>query len=99
MLGAKKIDIFTKVLFPAALPSILTGFRVGLGVAWMCLISAEMLPGSIAGVGYMITHAYQVTRIDIVIAGIVSISTIGFIFDFGFQMIEKRYFKWQRLSR
>lgn len=98
-LGASEIDIFTKVLFPGALPSIFTGLRVGLGVAWMCLISAEMLPGSIAGVGYMITHAYQVTRIDIVVSGIVAISIVGAIFDFGFQMVEKKYFKWQRLSR
>lgn len=97
MLGATKGDIFIKVLFPGSLPSIFTGLRVGLGVAWMCLISAEMLPGSIAGVGYMITHAYQVTRIDIVIAGIVSISLIGGIFDFTFQLIERKYFKWQRL--
>ena len=98
-LGAKNIDILTKVLLPGAMPSILTGLRVGLGVAWMCLISAEMLPGSIAGVGYLITHAYQVTRIDIVIAGIISISTVGTFFDLAFQKIEKECFKWQRLSR
>lgn len=98
-LGAREIDIFIKVLFPAALPSIFTGLRVGLGVAWMCLISAEMLPGSIAGVGYMITHAYQVTRIDIVISGIVAISIVGSLLDYGFQFIEKKYFKWQKLVK
>lgn len=99
VLGANKIDIFTKVLFSAALPSIFTGLRVGLGVAWMCLVSAEMLPGSIAGIGYMITHAYQVTRIDIVISGIIAISLMGAFFDFTFQMFERKYFKWQRLER
>ena len=98
-LGAKNTDILIKVLLPGAMPAILTGLRVGLGVAWMCLISAEMLPGSIAGVGYLITHAYQVTRIDIVIVGVISISTIGSIFDLVFQKIEKKCFKWQRLSR
>ncbi len=97
--GASDLDIFTKVLFPGALPSIFTGLRVGFGVAWMCLVSAEMLPGSIAGIGYMITHAYQVTRIDIVISGIVSISVVAAILDYGFQAIEKKYFKWQRLEK
>lgn len=95
-LGATQGDIFKKVLIPAALPSIVTGMRVGLGVAWMCLISAEMLPGSISGVGYMITHAYQVTRIDIVIAGIIAISLVGAIFEFLFQWIDKRFFRWQK---
>lgn len=99
MLGAKEKDIFLKVLFPGALPSIFTGLRGGLGSAWMALISAEMLPGSIAGVGYMISHAYQVTRIDIVIAGIISIGIVGSILDLGFRLVEKKYFKWQRLSK
>lgn len=94
-LGGSRTDIFLKVLIPGSLPSILTGMRVGLGVAWMCLISAEMLPGSISGVGYMITHAYQVTRIDIVIAGIIAISLVGAIFEFLFQWIDRRFFQWQ----
>ncbi len=99
MLGASKKDIYMKILYPGALPSIFTGFRVGLGSAWMCLICAEMLPGSIAGVGYMISHAYQVTRIDVVIAGIISIGLVGGFLDLGFRFIEGRYFKWQRLAR
>lgn len=98
-LGARKRDIFVKVLFPASLPSIVTGLRVGLGVAWMCLVSAEMLPGSIAGIGYLITHAYTMARTDIVIAGMISISLVGGLFDNSFQLIERKFFKWQRLER
>ncbi|HBI27942.1 MAG TPA: ABC transporter permease, partial [Peptococcaceae bacterium] len=51
VLGANNREIFSKVLIPAAAPSIVNGMRTGLGVAWMCLVSAEMLPGSISGVG------------------------------------------------
>jgi len=98
-LGADKWTVFRKVLLPASLPSIVTGLRVGLGVAWMCLVSAEMLPGSLAGVGYLITHAYTVARTDIVIAGMISISLVGGVIDHGFQMIERRYFKWQRMEK
>ncbi|WP_350344243.1 ABC transporter permease [Proteinivorax tanatarense] len=98
-LGATKKDIFFKILFPAAMPSILTGLRVGLGVAWMCLVSAEMLPGSIAGVGYLITHAYTLARTDIVIAGMISISLVGGFFEVMFNVIETKFFSWQKLDK
>ena len=97
-LGASKKDILLKVLLPAALPSIVTGLRIGLGIAWMCLVSAEMLPGSIAGIGYLINHAYTVARTDIVIAGMIAISCVGGLFNYLFIIIEKKFFKWQRLS-
>jgi NitT/TauT family transport system permease protein len=73
--------------------------RIGLGIAWMCLVSAEMLPGSLSGVGYLITHAYTVARTDIVVAGMVSIGLVGALLDTLFQQVEQRKFKWQRLSR
>lgn len=98
-MGAKRKDIFLKVILPASLPSIVTGLRVGLGVAWMCLVSAEMLPGSLAGVGYLITHAYTVARTDVVIAGMIAISIVGGLLDFSFQKIEEKFFKWQRMER
>lgn len=99
MLGANERDIFLKILLPAAAPSIVNGMRIGLGVAWMCLVSAEMLPGSIAGVGYLITHAFTVARTDIVIAGMVSIGCVGAGMDLLFRRYENKKFKWQRLSR
>lgn len=98
-MGANRKDIFIKVLLPASLPSVVTGLRVGLGVAWMCLVSAEMLPGSLAGIGYLITHAYTVARTDIVIAGMISISCVGGLFDFIFQKIELHFFKWQSMDK
>lgn len=99
VLGASNRDIFLKVLLPASLPSIVNGLRIGLGVAWMCLVSAEMLPGSISGVGYLITHAYTVARTDIVITGMIAIGLLGATMDRGFRFIEERAFQWQRLTR
>ena len=99
VLGAAPYQVFRKILLPAALPSIVNGMRIGLGVAWMCLVSAEMLPGSIAGVGYLITHAYTVARTEIVVAGMVSIGIIGTILDTVFRLLADRKFSWQRLSR
>ncbi len=99
VLGAGQRDIFFKVLLLAAAPALVNGLRIGLGVAWMCLVSAEMLPGSLSGVGYLITHAYTVAQTDIVVAGMVSIGLIGAALDFGFRLLEERKFKWKRLSR
>jgi NitT/TauT family transport system permease protein len=99
VLGAGQWDIFRKILLPAASPSIVNGMRIGLGVAWMCLVSAEMLPGSLSGVGYLITHAYTVARTDIVIAGMISIGAVGAFLDYFFRIIEERKFMWTRLTR
>lgn len=99
VLGASQLDIFRKILLPAALPSMVNGMRIGLGVAWMCLVSAEMLPGSISGVGYLITHAYTMASTDIVVAGMVGIGLTGAIMDWLFRHMERRFFSWQRLAR
>ncbi|MFO7750295.1 MAG: ABC transporter permease [Desulfobacteraceae bacterium] len=96
VLGASELQIFKKVLIPAAMPSIITGMRIGLGIAWMCLVSAEMLPGSLSGIGYMITHAFTLASTDIVIAGMISIGAVGALMDMFFRRIEQKKFSWRR---
>lgn len=98
-LGATESDIIRKVLLPGALPSIFTGLRGGMGVAWGSLVAAEMLPGSIAGLGYLISHAQSFARTDIVMAGMISISLIGSFLDWIFRSIEEKKFGWQSLGR
>jgi NitT/TauT family transport system permease protein len=96
VLGASENQIFRKVLIPAAMPSIITGMRIGLGIAWMCLVSAEMLPGSLSGIGYMITHAFTLASTDIVIAGMISIGVVGALMDMVFRRIELKKFSWRK---
>lgn len=98
VLGASRLDIFRKVVLPASWPHILTGMRIGLGVAWMCLVSAEMLPGSMSGVGYLITHAYTVARTDIVITGMIAIGVTGALMDQAFRLCERRMLFWRGRS-
>ncbi|SFH99750.1 NitT/TauT family transport system permease protein [Tindallia magadiensis] len=93
-LGAKEKDLILKVIIPAAAPSIINGMRTAMGVAWMCLVAAEMLPGSVAGVGYMISHAYSLARTDIVIAGMIAIGLVGALLDYLFRIIERYKFRW-----
>jgi len=99
VLGASPWQIVRYVVLPYAAPQVFTGLRVGLGVAWMCLVSAEMMPGSISGVGYLITHAYTVAQTDIVIAGMIAIGVMGILIDSIFMLIERRAFQWQSLYR
>ena len=94
VLGASEWQIFRKVLLPAAMPAIITGMRIGLGIAWMCLVSAEMLPGSLSGIGYMITHAFTLASTDIVIAGMISIGCVGALLDTIFRQVEHKKFSW-----
>lgn len=94
VLGASEWDIFSKILIPSAAPTIIAGLRTGLGSAWGCLVAAEMLPGSMAGVGYMITHAYELARTDLVITGIICIGLVGAILDNLFVLIERKKFFW-----
>jgi NitT/TauT family transport system permease protein len=95
VLGANEWDIFRKILLPGAAPTIVNGMRTGLGIAWTCLVSAEMLPGSLSGVGYLIIHAYEIARIDVVITGMISIGIVGALLDYSFRLLENRKFKWQ----
>jgi NitT/TauT family transport system permease protein len=98
-LGAKGRDILIKVVIPASSPSILTGLRVGAGIAWMCVVAAEMLPSSNAGLGYLIMYAYSLSRMDVVIACMIIIGLIGLVLDRGLRYIEDKYFVWRKMMK
>ena len=95
VLGASQVNIFFHVLIPAAGPTIIQGMRMGLTASWVCLVSAEMLPGSMSGVGYLITHAYELARMDLVITGMICIGAIGAFLDGIFRVIINRRFSWE----
>ncbi|ENN95811.1 binding-protein-dependent transport systems inner membrane component [Methanocaldococcus villosus KIN24-T80] len=98
-LGAKKRDILLKIIIPASSPSILTGLRVGAGIAWMCVVAAEMLPSSNSGLGYLIMYAYSLSRMDVVIACMIIIGLIGIVLDNGLRYIENKYFIWRKMMK
>lgn len=96
-LGARGWSLLVKILIPASLPLIVTGLRIGLGIGWMCLVAAEMMPGSSSGLGYLIWYAYELMRADIIVAGMVAIGAIGFLMDRGFRWLEDKLF-WGRMG-
>ena len=89
-LGARGLALLSKVIIPASLPLIVTGLRISLGIGWMCLVAAEMMPGSSSGLGYLIWYAYELMRADIIVAGMLAIGVIGFIMDRVFRRLESR---------
>ncbi|MDY7034215.1 MAG: ABC transporter permease [Thermodesulfobacteriota bacterium] len=93
-LGSRGLLLLFKVIIPASLPSIVTGLRIGMGIGWMCLVAAEMMPGSNAGLGYLIWYAYELLRSDIIVSGMIVIGVIGFSMDWGFRHVERNRYGW-----
>jgi len=96
MLGASRPVLWTKVYFPAALPAIWTGIRVGMGVGWMTLVAAEFTGVREGyGLGYMIMSARDLQRTDLVMAGMVTIGLIGLAIEWCMSRVSGRIIRWQ----
>ena len=98
MMGAGEMDLLLRVVFPNALPAILTGMRIGLGVAWTAVIVAEIVAVK-SGLGYVLWDAYYVGRMDVVLADMVSIGIAGFLSDRLMLLISARVLHWRMLAR
>ena len=75
-LGARERSIFREVYFPASLPHIFTGLTVGMGVAWVSLIAAEMISGQF-GIGYFTWEAYSLVQYPDIALGMIAIGVLG----------------------
>lgn len=98
MLGTPRAAIFPQVILPAASPSIFTGIRIGLGLAWVLLVVGEMT-GVPVGLGASIMDARQLSRTDLVIAGMVAIGILGFVSDRIVMLIGRRVLWWNPSAR
>jgi NitT/TauT family transport system permease protein len=93
MLGVSRQALFWKVVLPASLPSIFTGLRLGLGFAWVVIVVGEMT-GVQTGLGAIIMEARQLSRTDIVIAGMIVIGVLGFLSDRIVHLIGQHLLRW-----
>lgn len=76
-LGARRRDIFRKVVLPASVPAMMTGMRIGLGVGWMTIVAAEMTPVFSEGLGWYIWDRAAIFKYDEMFAGMLMIGIIG----------------------
>ncbi|HMH18799.1 MAG TPA: ABC transporter permease [Burkholderiales bacterium] len=97
MMGAGPGTVLAKVVFPSALPSIFTGMRLGIGVAWTAVIVAEMIAVK-SGLGYVLWDAYYVGRMDICVATMVSVGALGFISDRVIVYASRILLRWRILE-
>jgi ABC-type nitrate/sulfonate/bicarbonate transport system permease component len=93
MLGASRRMIVTHVVMPAALPLILAGARLSLGVAWMAMVAAE-LTGADSGLGWRIFWYQEFFAMDKVMAVILTIGVLGYVFDTLLRWLQARITRW-----
>jgi len=87
--GVSRAKLFSRVVIPATLPQIIVGMRIGLGVAWLVVVAAEMIALR-SGLGYLIIDSRNAgNRYDLVIAGMVIIGLIGLLLDGVMRLLER----------
>ncbi|OHU98392.1 ABC transporter permease [Mycobacterium talmoniae] len=92
-LGGGRWEVLRQVVFPGILPGVFGGLSVGMGVAWICVISAEMLSGRL-GVGYRTWQAYTVLAYPDVFVGIITIGVLGFATAAAVELLGRRVTRW-----
>jgi NitT/TauT family transport system permease protein len=97
MMGANERELLVRVILPAALPSIMTGVRLSMGIAWVLVVVAEILAVR-SGLGYLLNDAYLFYRNDVVIAAMLSIGLLGFISDRLVVVVRDYLLEWNRLE-
>jgi NitT/TauT family transport system permease protein len=94
-LGARERAIFREVYFPSSLPHIFTGLTVGMGVAWVSLIAAEMISGQY-GIGYFTWEAYSLVQYADIALGMITIGVLGLVSSLLVRAIGKLVMPWGR---
>ena len=91
--GGSGVDVLRRVVLPGVLPGLFGGLSVGMGVAWICVVSAEMISGRL-GVGYRTWQAYTVLNYPDVFVGIITIGVLGFATAAAIELIGRHATRW-----
>ena len=93
-LGATRRQILRRVTLPSALPDIMSGMKVAIGVAWSTLVAAELIAAS-QGLGWLIQQAGTQLQTSIVVTGIIVIGLVGYLMDIGIRLLERAVIPWR----
>jgi NitT/TauT family transport system permease protein len=96
-LGARSLALFREVILPGALPSIVTGLSIGMGTAWFCLVTAEMISGQY-GIGYYTWESYNLQRYPDIVVGMLFIGFFGMASSALVKAAGARLTPWYRLE-
>lgn len=97
MMGAGRWQLIRRIIFPAALPSIFTGLRLGMGIAWVLVVVSELVAVK-SGLGFVLNDAYQFNRTDVMLAAMFTIGLLGFLFDRVILLVRRFALAWNRLE-
>ncbi|MFD1505090.1 ABC transporter permease [Georgenia yuyongxinii] len=89
-LGASGFSVFRLVVFPSAIPYILAGMRIGLGLAFMSVVAAELIAAE-EGIGFLIIQSRYSMLVDRMFVGLLCLSVIGFSIDYLFRRLIRRF--------
>ena len=92
-LGGGRWEVLSQVVFPGILPGVFGGLSVGMGVSWICVISAEMISGRL-GTGYRTWQAYTLLAYPDVFVGIITIGVLGFATSAAVELLGRRLTRW-----
>ena len=92
-LGSRKLHLFREVILPAAAPSVFTGLSIGMGTAWFCLVTAEMIAGQY-GIGYYTWASYTVQNYPDIVVGMLLIGVLGMVSSLLIRKLGKLLMPW-----
>jgi nitrate/nitrite transport system permease protein len=90
VLNLSEFKVFTKILFPAVLPYVLTGVRLAIGVAWLVIVAAEMLTGGV-GIGFWVWDEWNNLNVAHIIIAIFVVGIVGLLLEQMLMLIAKRF--------
>ncbi len=93
-LGATKWQIFSKVVLPASVPTVIAALKISVGMSWVGVIVGEYLTSK-AGLGYLIVYGGQVFQLDLVMASIIVLCVLAALMYYAVAFLEKRIVRWR----
>ena len=90
VLNLSEWKVFTKILFPAVLPYMLTGVRLSIGIAWLVIVAAEMLTGGV-GIGFWVWDEWNNLKVDHIIIAIFTIGGVGLLLELALMLVARRF--------
>jgi nitrate/nitrite transport system permease protein len=90
VLKLSEFKVFTKILFPAVLPYVLTGVRLAIGVAWLVIVAAEMLTGGV-GIGFWVWDEWNNLNVAHIIIAIFVVGIVGLLLEQALMLVAKRF--------
>jgi nitrate/nitrite transport system permease protein len=90
VLNLSEWKIFTRILFPAVLPYMITGVRLSIGVAWLVIVAAEMLTGGV-GIGFWVWDEWNNLKVEHIIIAILTIGIVGLLLEQALMLLARRF--------